>query len=229
MLLFFCFFFFKDFIYLFLERREGGEKEREKHPCQRYIDWLPLARPQPGGRPTAQACALIGIEPVALWFAVWHPSHWAAPARAHCFFILRHKKSLACYSNSLDPVLLVGILVNMSLYPLPSTDSLQCILWCTVFYERNILCLRSLPLYWNPYVTYTQRSVGKRHLKNLLFQPRESSILRGNTLESRGPLKVECSEMHVVNTHSFARIYIASLLPQKRGGHKIRVISGVKF
>ena len=28
-----CFYFFKDFIYLFLEKVEGREKEREKHEC----------------------------------------------------------------------------------------------------------------------------------------------------------------------------------------------------
>ena len=32
--------FFKDFIYLFLERGEGREKERERN-----IDWLPLTCP----------------------------------------------------------------------------------------------------------------------------------------------------------------------------------------
>ena len=42
---------FKDFIYLFLERGEGREKERE-----RYINvWLPLAHPLLGTWPTTQA------------------------------------------------------------------------------------------------------------------------------------------------------------------------------
>ena len=63
---FFLFFgFFKDFIYLFLERGEGKEKERE-----RSINvWLPLACPLLGTWPAAQARALIGMEPAALWFA----------------------------------------------------------------------------------------------------------------------------------------------------------------
>ena len=39
----FFFFFFKDFIYLFLEGGEGREKERERN-----IEWLPLAHPQQG-------------------------------------------------------------------------------------------------------------------------------------------------------------------------------------
>ena len=42
--------FFKDFIYLLLER--GGGKERNINV------WLPLARPLLGTWPTTQACAL---------------------------------------------------------------------------------------------------------------------------------------------------------------------------
>ena len=46
----------KDFIYLFLERREGKEKERERN----INGWLPLACPKLGTRPTTQACVLTG-------------------------------------------------------------------------------------------------------------------------------------------------------------------------
>ena len=47
-------FFKKDFIYFFLERGEGREKERE-----RYINvWLPLAHPHRGTWPATQARAL---------------------------------------------------------------------------------------------------------------------------------------------------------------------------
>ena len=48
------FFFFKDFIYLFLERGEGKEKERERN----INVWLPLMRPYLGTWPATQACAL---------------------------------------------------------------------------------------------------------------------------------------------------------------------------
>ena len=49
------FFFFLRF-YLFLERGEGREKERERN-----IDvWLPLAHLPLGTWPTTQACALTG-------------------------------------------------------------------------------------------------------------------------------------------------------------------------
>ena len=49
-------FLFKDFIYLFLEKEEGREKERERD----INVWLPVAGPQPGTWPTTQACALTG-------------------------------------------------------------------------------------------------------------------------------------------------------------------------
>ena len=46
--------FFKDVIYLFLEKVEGREKERERH----INVWLPLAHPQPGTWPATQTCSL---------------------------------------------------------------------------------------------------------------------------------------------------------------------------
>ena len=51
-------FLFKDFTYLFLERREEKEKERDRD--RNIIVWLPLARPVLGARPATQACALTG-------------------------------------------------------------------------------------------------------------------------------------------------------------------------
>ena len=50
----FLFSFFKDFIYLFLERGEGREKERERN----INVWLPLMNPLLGAWPATQACAL---------------------------------------------------------------------------------------------------------------------------------------------------------------------------
>ena len=43
----------KDFLYLFLEREEGREKER-----QRNTHWVPLARPQLGTELATQALVL---------------------------------------------------------------------------------------------------------------------------------------------------------------------------
>ena len=48
--------FLKDYFYLFVERREGREKERERN----VNVWLPFMCPSPGTWPTTQACALSG-------------------------------------------------------------------------------------------------------------------------------------------------------------------------
>ena len=50
--------FFKDFIYLFLERGEEREEERERN----IHVWLPLMCPLLGTRSTTQACALTGNQ-----------------------------------------------------------------------------------------------------------------------------------------------------------------------
>ena len=53
--------FLKDFIYLFLEREEGREKEGgETLMWERYMDQLPLPCPQLRTWPTTQAWALTG-------------------------------------------------------------------------------------------------------------------------------------------------------------------------
>ena len=52
------FFFLKDFIYLFLEREEGREKERERN----VNVWLPLTWPPLGTWPATQECALTGNQ-----------------------------------------------------------------------------------------------------------------------------------------------------------------------
>ena len=69
----------KDFIYLFLEKGEG--KEREKHQCvvaSRAPYWGPS--PQPRHVPW------LGIGLQILWFIGPHSIHWAIPARALCAF-----------------------------------------------------------------------------------------------------------------------------------------------
>ena len=48
--------FFKDFMYLFLEIREGREKERDRN----INVWLPLEHPLLGTWPVFQACAPTG-------------------------------------------------------------------------------------------------------------------------------------------------------------------------
>ena len=55
--------YFLNFVYLFLERGEGREKEKERNTnCERYIDQLPLPHPQVGTWPTTQECALTGNQ-----------------------------------------------------------------------------------------------------------------------------------------------------------------------
>ena len=49
-------FFLKDFIYLFLEREEGREKEKERNINM----WLLVMRTLLGTWPTTQACGLTG-------------------------------------------------------------------------------------------------------------------------------------------------------------------------
>ena len=51
-------FYFKDFIYLLLERGQGREKERKRS----IGVWLPLTGPLLGSWPATQACALIGNQ-----------------------------------------------------------------------------------------------------------------------------------------------------------------------
>ena len=53
---FYVSFVFKDCVYLYLERQEGREKERERN----INLWLPLLRPLLGTWPATQACAVTG-------------------------------------------------------------------------------------------------------------------------------------------------------------------------
>ena len=52
----------KNIFYLFIFRERGmeGEKGRETAMCKRYMDRMPIARPQPGTWPSTQASALTG-------------------------------------------------------------------------------------------------------------------------------------------------------------------------
>ena len=51
-------FFFKNFIYLFLEREGGRVEERDRN----INAWLPLKHPQLGTWPKTQACAVTGNQ-----------------------------------------------------------------------------------------------------------------------------------------------------------------------
>ena len=61
-------FFKKDFIYLFLERAEGRETERERN----INVWLPLSSFLWGPGPQPRHVRSLGIELATLWFTGWH-------------------------------------------------------------------------------------------------------------------------------------------------------------
>ena len=67
-------FFQKDF--LFLERGEGKEKERETSMCGCLS-----STPYWGPGPQPRHVPWLGIEPATLWLAGRHSVHWATPAR----------------------------------------------------------------------------------------------------------------------------------------------------
>ena len=75
--------FLKDFIYLFLERGEGREKEREEN----INVWLPLAHPTGDLTCNPGMCSRLGIELVTFWFAGQHSIHWTTSTRAIFAFI----------------------------------------------------------------------------------------------------------------------------------------------
>ena len=68
---FFTEMFFKDFIYLFLERGREGEREGEKHQCV-----VASCATSPGDMACNPGmCSRMGIELVTLWFIGWHSIH----------------------------------------------------------------------------------------------------------------------------------------------------------
>ena len=75
---------FFGFIYLFLERREGREKERERS----ISVWLLLMWPPLGTWPTTQACALTGNWTGNPLVCSLHSIHWATPARSFEIFLI---------------------------------------------------------------------------------------------------------------------------------------------
>ena len=70
--------FLKDFMYLFSERGEGREKERERNNQV----WLPLKCPHWGPDQQLRHVPWLGIKPATLWFTGQHSIHWATTARA---------------------------------------------------------------------------------------------------------------------------------------------------
>ena len=79
---------FKDFIYLFLQRGEGREKERERNNNMREKHRSATSHTCPDQKPNRQPRHIpwLGIEPVTFHFVGQHPTNWATPARAWVFF-----------------------------------------------------------------------------------------------------------------------------------------------
>ena len=75
--------FFKDFIYLFVERGEGTEKDRGRNISL----WLHSHAPYWGPGLQPRHVPWLGIQPDTLWFGGWRSIHWATPARApsYCY------------------------------------------------------------------------------------------------------------------------------------------------
>ena len=99
----FLFFFLRLFIYLFLERGEGQEKEGERHQCL-VASHTPHTR-EPGPR--------LGTELATLWFTGQRSIHWATPAGA----------GIACFKNSCDT--LVAKHSHSKVSPMPSSCGVQ--------------------------------------------------------------------------------------------------------
>ena len=89
--------FFKDYIYLFLERGREGEKHQymvasctpptgDLAPQPRHVPWL-------------------GIKAVTLWFPNHHSIHWATLARSvrlsNCIYYLSGRSGYGCNSHGL--------------------------------------------------------------------------------------------------------------------------------
>ena len=76
-------YFFKDFIYLSLERREGRKRGRETSVCG-----CPSHTPYwgPGLQPSHMFW--LGIKPATLCFADRRSIHWATPARVHIVLLI---------------------------------------------------------------------------------------------------------------------------------------------
>ena len=126
-----AFLFSQNFIYLFLQRKEGRKERRKTSMCG-YLLHLPYWGPGPQPRHVPW----LGNKLVTLWFAGWCSIHWATAARADIYIFsyiygpyVYPVRSV--YSSPL-PIFLLGCLSS----------------WCWVLW---VLCI-----FWrlNPYTMY---------------------------------------------------------------------------
>ena len=81
--------FFKDFIYSFLDRREGKEKGREKERERNINVWLTLVCPLLGSWPATQACALTGNRSGDTLVLRWVPNPLSHTSQGETFNSLK--------------------------------------------------------------------------------------------------------------------------------------------
>ena len=119
-------------LYLFLDRGEGKEKERE-----RIINvWLPLTTPPTGNYGLQlRHVPCLGIEQTTLWFAGWHSVRWATPARA----------TLLIYLNAyIAPALASGSSFNLDCAFLACPC--HCLGTSLICNRRPVFCIPSLEI-----------------------------------------------------------------------------------
>ena len=111
---------FKDFIYLFLERGEGRERERKRN----INAWLPLEYPLQGPGLQPRHVPWLGIQLATLWSASLHSIHWATPARANVLFLIQVSNPV--YHTVIPPRSSMTIFSD-------SLSSFPCHSWCWYF------------------------------------------------------------------------------------------------
>ena len=74
--------FLNDFIYLFLDTGREGERQEEKHQCEREASVGCLSHSPNQGPTQPRHVPWPGIELATLWFASQHSIHWVPQARA---------------------------------------------------------------------------------------------------------------------------------------------------
>ena len=89
--------FLNDFTYLFLERGEGREKDRERN----INVWLPLLHHLLGTCLQPRHVPWLGIGPATLCFAGRCSIHWATPAIAKAIFLMKVLPGISQGSNHL--------------------------------------------------------------------------------------------------------------------------------
>ena len=151
----------QDFIYLFLDREEGREKESERN----INVWLPFTHPLRGTWPTTQACALTGNQtgdPLVRRLALNPLSHTS-----------QGKKYILCISKFF--ILFDPAISFLDIYPKEIIMSNNgWVDWLNKFWHPHNKKIRSLKMlleksvywHWKMFIIYWEKYVRKIHLNN---------------------------------------------------------------